>query len=94
LFSGDLLLRDHPTVTKLPGGDKRLLAESLRKLAQSCPDGTTVYPGHGPAFPFDRIGVERTAATLAADGRTGQPTALPQRGPAVMKRPDPAASRP
>lgn len=46
LFSGDTLLREAVGRTDLPGGDRRLLAESLRKLQQLPPE-MVVCGGHG-----------------------------------------------
>ena len=49
LFSGDTLLPEGPGTTRLPGGDRLKLKnsiESLRKL----PQNTLVYPGHGLSF--------------------------------------------
>lgn len=50
LFSGDTLIRDTRTVTKLPGGDKLALKESLELIHRSFGPDTTVYPGHGEPF--------------------------------------------
>jgi len=55
LFSGDTLFAGSVGRTDLPGGDGRLLAESLRSLA-AMPDSLAVYPGHGPVT---RLGTEK-----------------------------------
>ncbi len=47
LFSGDLLFSGGIGRTDLPGGDPSAIKESLAKVVQ-LPDGTLVYPGHGP----------------------------------------------
>ena len=52
LFSGDTLIHDARTVTKLPGGDKEALARSLARIRSRCRPGTQVYPGHGDPFPL------------------------------------------
>ncbi len=47
LFSGDTLFRESVGRTDFPGGDSRVLAESLQKLV-ALPDNTFVFCGHGP----------------------------------------------
>lgn len=57
VFSGDALFQLGIGRTDLPGGDYETLIESIRGRLLALPDGTTVYPGHGPAT---TIGTERT----------------------------------
>ncbi len=47
LFSGDTLFLGTVGRTDIPGGDGRVLTQSLRKLAQ-LPHATRIIPGHGP----------------------------------------------
>lgn len=46
LFSGDTLFRGGIGRTDLPGGNRRLLTESIRHQLLRFPDDTAVYPGH------------------------------------------------
>ncbi len=46
LFSGDVLFQGSVGRVDLPGGDGPTLLESLRRLVESFPPETTVYPGH------------------------------------------------
>lgn len=47
LFSGDTLFQGTVGRTDVPGGDGRVLTQSLRKLAQLPPE-TRIFAGHGP----------------------------------------------
>lgn len=53
LFTGDTLIKDERTVTKLPTGSEKKLRESLSNLACLKGNGFVVYPGHGVSFLFD-----------------------------------------
>jgi glyoxylase-like metal-dependent hydrolase (beta-lactamase superfamily II) len=48
LVTGDTLFAGGVGRTDLPGGNSRMLAASLKKLA-AFPDETIIYPGHGPS---------------------------------------------
>jgi hydroxyacylglutathione hydrolase len=56
IFSGDVLFQGSVGRTDLPGGDSRVLMESLRMLADTLPDETVVHPGH---MGITTIGAER-----------------------------------
>lgn len=57
IFTGDTLFAGSVGRTDLPGGDERLLLQSLSRLT-SLPDCTVIYPGHGPQT---TIGREKTS---------------------------------
>ncbi len=57
VFSGDTLFNFGIGRTDFPGGDHRLLLDSIAKKLFSLPDDTLVLPGHGPDT---TIGEERT----------------------------------
>src|ERR671935_712832 len=46
IFSGDVLFQGSVGRTDLPGGDWDTLLGSIRRLVDSLPPETTVYPGH------------------------------------------------
>jgi len=46
VFSGDVLFQGSIGRSDLPGGDGPTLMESIRKLIETLPPETTVYPGH------------------------------------------------
>jgi hydroxyacylglutathione hydrolase len=48
LVSGDTLFRESIGRTDLPGGDGRLILQSIREKFMPLPDDTLVIPGHGP----------------------------------------------
>jgi len=53
LFDGDVLFNMGMGRYDLPGGNYRVLMESIQRLL-ALPDDTTVYPGHGPATTIGR----------------------------------------
>lgn len=53
LFTGDTLIKDERTVTKLPTGSVSKVKESLNLLSSLQGKGYYVYPGHGDSFPLD-----------------------------------------
>jgi glyoxylase-like metal-dependent hydrolase (beta-lactamase superfamily II) len=56
VFVGDVLFNHGIGRWDLPGGDYGVLLISIRERLLTLPDGTTVYPGHGPVT---TIGHER-----------------------------------
>jgi glyoxylase-like metal-dependent hydrolase (beta-lactamase superfamily II) len=56
IFSGDVLFQGSVGRTDLPGGDPQVLMETLKTLAETLPDDTTVHPGH---MGITTIGAER-----------------------------------
>jgi len=56
LFAGDALFQGSIGRTDLPGGDYETLLRSIRERLLVFPDGTPVYPGHGPPT---TVGAER-----------------------------------
>ena len=48
LFSGDVLFQGGVGRVDLPGGDWDTLVESIRRLMDTLPPDTVVFPGHGP----------------------------------------------
>ena len=56
IFSGDVLFQGSVGRTDLPGGDPRVLMQTLEMLANKLPDETTVHPGH---MGITTIGAER-----------------------------------
>jgi len=47
-FDGDVLFAMGVGRTDLPGGDWDTLMNSIREVLFALPDGTVLYPGHGP----------------------------------------------
>jgi glyoxylase-like metal-dependent hydrolase (beta-lactamase superfamily II) len=54
LFSGDTLFRGSIGRTDLPGGDKRVIEDSILSKLYKLPDNTVVIPGHGAATTIGR----------------------------------------
>ncbi len=50
IFTGDTLFKDGYGRTDLPGGSKKDLEESLKRLSKLLKPGMRVYPGHGEIF--------------------------------------------
>lgn len=53
LFTGDTLIKDERTVTKLPTGSTARLQESIKLFSKLQGNGYKVYPGHGEVFELD-----------------------------------------
>ena len=64
LFTGDSLFNESIGRTDLPGGNSGQLMRSILEVIMSLPDGTIIYPGHGPA---STIGAERRGNPFLQD---------------------------
>jgi glyoxylase-like metal-dependent hydrolase (beta-lactamase superfamily II) len=58
LFTGDTLIKDLRTVTKLPTGSVAKLRESVFLFQNLKGKGYVVYPGHGDSFKLDEYNLE------------------------------------
>jgi len=59
LFTGDTLIKDLRTVTKLPTGSVEKLKESLNAIEKLRGMDITVYPGHGESFSLDGYSLDK-----------------------------------
>lgn len=59
LFSGDTLIKDVRTVTKLKGGSVEKLEESMKVIATLKGNHLRVMPGHGDEFELDKYDLEK-----------------------------------
>ena len=50
VFSGDYLIKGKTDVIRLPGGDEVAYDRYARPWKQRLPEGTILYPGHGPGY--------------------------------------------
>lgn len=60
LFTGDTLIKDLKTITKLPTGSKEELMKSISKFATWIGNGYKVYPGHGESFELDHYDIMKS----------------------------------
>ncbi len=58
LFTGDTLIKDIRTVTKIRGGSVEKLKESVPVLESLKGYNYEVYPGHGESFPLDEYSLD------------------------------------
>lgn len=59
LFTGDTLIKDVRTVTKLKGGSVEKLEESMKIIASLKGNSLRVMPGHGDAFELDEYDLSK-----------------------------------
>ena len=59
IFTGDTLIKDECTVTKLPTGSVNKLKGSLELLLSSQGKGYYVLPGHGDCFLLDEYNIRK-----------------------------------
>lgn len=64
LFSGDTLIKDVRTVTKLKTGSKEKLSETLRLLEGCKGSGLIVHPGHEELFALDNYDLKNSEEGL------------------------------
>jgi glyoxylase-like metal-dependent hydrolase (beta-lactamase superfamily II) len=64
LYAGDTLFAGSIGRADLPGGNMGQLVDGIREKLFSLPDGTRVFPGHGPAT---SIGAERAGNPYVGD---------------------------
>lgn len=64
LFSGDTLIKDVRTVTKLPTGSESKLRESMNLLTKLKGEGKIVNPGHGEVFYLDKYDLNKMIINL------------------------------
>lgn len=50
LFSGDVIFREYPTATRMPGGSTKQFRQITQPWLASLPQNVTVYPGHTEPF--------------------------------------------
>ncbi len=55
LFTGDTLINGKETVTRLPGGSKFKLSQSLKLLNSLTKDNTIILSGHGESFSYKKL---------------------------------------
>lgn len=58
IFTGDTLVKDLKTVTKLKNGSRDKLKESISYLRNLQGEGYTIYPGHGENFSLDTYNLD------------------------------------
>lgn len=59
LFTGDSLIKDEKTITKLPTGSVERLKESIVFINKLKGKGLTVCPGHGDGFELDKYNLSK-----------------------------------
>ncbi len=59
LFSGDTLIKDARTVTKLKGGSVEKLEESIKTISAMKGNALKVMPGHGEVFELDEYDLSK-----------------------------------
>jgi len=62
LFTGDTLLKDIKTVTKLPTGSLSKLKNTLQVYSSMQGQNYMVYPGHGDSFPLDGYEISKAVS--------------------------------
>jgi glyoxylase-like metal-dependent hydrolase (beta-lactamase superfamily II) len=68
VIGGDVLFKGSVGRTDLPGGDGKVLSESIENQLYTLPDSFRVWPGHGPST---TIGVEKATNPFVNAQRSG-----------------------
>jgi glyoxylase-like metal-dependent hydrolase (beta-lactamase superfamily II) len=56
VFTGDILMKKYPVITRFPGGDtKKYKQETLPFLNSYLKKGMHIFPGHGAPFSLEKI---------------------------------------
>lgn len=50
VFTGDYIIADREEVLRLKGGSEEDFKKHTKPMLEMIPDGTYIYPGHGPAY--------------------------------------------
>ncbi len=67
MFTGDTLINNVRTVTKLRGGSEEKLKRSMAQISQFVKRGFVIFPGHGEVFNLDDCDLNNSCRQAYAD---------------------------